>query len=507
MAAVSVLGCTGRTGRRIVVAALAGLWLLGLAGPAHAVDVPGYRTEGVRALAPGVEYRRLVRADGPVVAHVVAMRKDSGLALRAVLSNDRVAGPAPVQERTSAMCQRVRCVAAINADFAFPSGEPIGAVVAGGQMFRSPVPSHHQLSVTPAGDLVAGTLGWSAQLVPSDLRPVPVQGVNVARPAEALVLYTPAYGPSTATNDFGTELVLRMVEPVTSPRLGQTALVELVGFGPGKGNTSIPPGGLVLSGHGAGAAALADLWARLQSGAVSRRGLLRVESTTPVAESVGGTPVLVHEGRRWVADDGSNFVAGRHPRTIVGWNGAETLLVTVDGRQPGYSIGLSLPDAAELLRTLGATEAVNLDGGGSTTLAAGTTVLNRPSDRMVKRAGKQEIVHEPRPGDVVVGSVERPVASGLAIVPAGAAPLAPFDPLANGVPFVLGDLADAPYDADPASVPGAGNFALLDLGPSSSPSPGLVAVAAGLEVAMAQWLLIVVARRRRRSAIGQSGVE
>jgi hypothetical protein len=506
MAAVSVLGEKGRTGRRGVVAALVGLWVLGLAGPAEALaDVPGYRIEEVRRLAPGVEYRRLLRADGPVVAHVVAVRKDSGLTLRAVLSNERVAGT-PAQERTSAMCQRVRCVAAVNADFASPSGEPIGAVVAGGQMLRSPVPSHHQLSVTPGGDLVSGTLGWSAQLVPSDLRPLAVQGLNVARPAEALVLYTPAYGPSTATNDFGAELVLRVVEPATSARLGQTALVELLGFVSGRGNSLIPSDGMVLSGHGPAAAALGSLWARIESGAASRRGLLRLETSTPVAESVGGTPVLVHEGKRWVADDGSNFVAGRHPRTIVGWNATETLLVTVDGRQPGYSLGLSLLDAADFLRALGATEAVNLDGGGSTTLAAGATVLNRPSDRMVKRGGKQQIVHEPRPGDVVVGPVERPVASGLAIVPVGAPPLAPFDPLAGGVPFVLGDnLAAAPADADPASIPGAGNFALLDLGTPPSPSPGLIAVAAGMEVAMAQWLLIVVARRRRR-AIGQSGV-
>ena len=504
MRAPSVVGEKRRTAAQSVGVALVLLWTLGSAGPAQAaVDVAGYRTEQIRAMAPGVEYRRLVRPDGPVVVHMVAVRKDSGYALRAVLSNDRVAGPA--QERTSAMCQRVRCVAAVNADFASPSGEPIGALVAGGQMLRSPVPSHHQLSVTAAGQLVAGTLGWSAQLVASDLRPLAIQGVNVARPAEAMVLYTPAYGATTATNDFGAELVLKVVQPATSPVLGQTALVELVGFVAGKGNSSVPAGGLVLSGHGAGAAALADLWSRHQSGAVSRRGLLRVETAAPVADSVGGTPVLVHEGKRWVADDGSNFVAGRHPRTVVGWNTGEVLLVTIDGRQPGYSIGLSLPDTAELLRSLGATEALNLDGGGSTTLAAGPTVLNRPSDRMVKRAGKQQIVHDPRPGDVVVGSVERPVVSALAVVPVGAAPVPPFDPLAGGAPMVLGEVAIFPTDdMDPASVPGAGNFALLDLGQPPAPSPGLIAVAAGMEVAMAQWLLIVAVRRRRGRAIGSS---
>jgi hypothetical protein len=469
------------------------------AGPAYAVsDVPGYRIEDARNLSPGVDYRKIVRQDGPVVAHIVSLKRDAGLTLRAVLSNDRVAGPGPAQERTSAMCERVRCVAAVNGDFAFPAGEPVGGLVTGGQMLRSPVPTQHQLSVTIDGELAAGTLAWSAQLVPSDLRPVVVLGLNVARPADGIVLYTPSFGPATATNDFGSELVLRVVEPAPQPRVAQTALVELVSFQAGRGNSAIPADGLVMSGHGAGAAVLGDLWHRLQSGAVSRRALLRVETSPNVTESVGGTPLLVHDGRRWVADDGSSFVAGRHPRTIVGWNQAEILLVTVDGRQPGYSVGLTLPDAADLLRALGATEAINLDGGGSTTLAVGATVVNRPSDRMVKRGGRQMVVHESRPGDVVVGAVERPVASGLAIVATSTVPLAPADPFAAGAPVLLPELAPLPNDSDPASVLGGGNLALLHLGGPPSPSAALIAVAAGMEVAVAHWLLLVVVGRRRR---------
>ncbi|MGH9264804.1 MAG: phosphodiester glycosidase family protein [Acidimicrobiales bacterium] len=471
-----------------------------LAAPAHAVaDVSGWRTEETRALAPGVEYRRIVRPSGPVVAHVVAVRRDAGVVLRSVLSNDRVAGPGPAQERTTAMCQRVRCIAAVNGDFAFPSGEPVGGQVAGGQMVRSPVPTQHQLSVTAGGDLAAGTLAWAAKLVPSDLRPVAIQGLNVPRPADTLILFTPAYGPSTATNDFGAELVVRLVEPGPGARVGHTALVELVTFFPGKGNSTIPADGMVLSGHGTGADALADLWNRRQKGVVSGRGLLRVETTPGVTESVGGTPVLVHEGRRWVADDGSAFVAGRHPRTVAGWNGAEILLVTIDGRQPGHSVGMSLPEAADLLRALGATEALNLDGGGSTTLAVGSSVVNRPSDRMVRRAGKEQIVHNLRPGDVLVGPVERPVASALAVVPAGPLPVTPADPFAAGDALVLPDVDLPPPNSDPASVPGGENLALLNVRPSPSPSPTpvLIAVAAGLGVAVAQWLLIVALARRR----------
>jgi hypothetical protein len=494
---VTAMGTRGRTA---IAMAAAGLWLVVLSGPAYAVaDVPGYRTEEVRKLAPGVEYRRIVRPNGPVVVHAVAMQRGAGNVLRSVLSNDRVAGPAPTQERTSAMCQRVRCIAAVNGDFAFPAGEPVGGAVAAGQMLRSPVPTQHQLSITSSGGLEAGTLAWSAQLVPSDLRPVAIQGLNVDRPADTLVLYTPAYGPATATNGFGAELVLRVVEPATSPQVGHTGLVELVGFVAGGGNSPIPVGGLVLSGHGTGASALADLWGRREKGVVSGRALLRVETSPQVSESVGGTPILVHEGRRWVAEEASTFVTGRHPRTVVGWNDTEVLLVTVDGRQPGYSVGMSLPEAADLLLALGATEALNLDGGGSTTLAVGASVVNRPSDRLVRRAGKEQIVHDLAPGDVLVGSVERPVASGLAIVPAGPTGTSPADPLAAGDPLVLLDVEPPAYNTDPASVPGAGNLALLNLRPPPSPSAGLIAVAAGLEVAVAQWLLIIAVSRRRRS--------
>ncbi len=468
------------------------------AGDAYALgDLATFRTGEVRMLAPGVEYRRLIRSRGPVVANVVAVQRDAGFTLRAVLSNDRVGGPGPAQERTSAMCQRLGCVAAVNADFAFPSGEPVGGVVAGGELLRSPVPSHHQLSVTAGGGLALGTVAWSATLVASDLIPVPIVGLNVERPPDAVVLYTPAYGVSTATNEFGAELVMRLVEPAQALRLEQTAMVELVSLAAGGGNSPIPPDGLVLSGHGTGAAALVDLWGRYERAEASSRALIRVETALGVTESVGGTPILVHEGRRWVADDGSGFVAGRHPRTVVGWNDTEVFLVAIDGRQPGYSVGMSLLEAADLLRAFGATEAVNLDGGGSTTLAAGAEILNRPSDRMVRRGGRQQVVHVLAKGDKLIGAIERPVASGLAVVPIGAPARPPTDPFASGATVVVPDVDPAPQDTDPASFPGGGRLALVSVPRGAVPTPALVAFAAGMEGAVAQWLLIVAAGRRR----------
>lgn len=108
-------------------------------------------------------------------------------------------------------------------------------------------------------------------------------------------------------------------------------------------------------------------------------------------EAVGGFPDLIDAGRR-VGDLGvaarPAFAAARHPRTAVGWDsGTGTLwLVVVDGRQPPHSAGMTLPELAALFEALGVDEALNLDGGGSTTLVLGGQPVNRPSDASGERA-------------------------------------------------------------------------------------------------------------------------
>lgn len=56
------------------------------------------------------------------------------------------------------------------------------------------------------------------------------------------------------------------------------------------------------------------------------------------------------------------------------------MIVTVNGRQPGVSVGMTLEELAELMIELGAVDAMNLDGGGSTTMVIRDRVLNIPSD-------------------------------------------------------------------------------------------------------------------------------
>ncbi len=100
---------------------------------------------------------------------------------------------------------------------------------------------------------------------------------------------------------------------------------------------------------------------------------------------IGGFPLLLHQGSR-VGDLGveerPSFSAARHPRTAVGYDADENLLwvIVVDGRQPDYSDGMTLPELATVFEALKVEEAVNLDGGGSTVMVLEGETVSRPSD-------------------------------------------------------------------------------------------------------------------------------
>lgn len=108
-----------------------------------------------------------------------------------------------------------------------------------------------------------------------------------------------------------------------------------------------------------------------------------------VIDAIGGGPNLVTDGAVDVRDVEEGFDAasgidpnGRQPRTALGWSSSarRVFLVTVDGRQPAWSVGMTLDELARLLIDLGCDRGLNYDGGGSTTCWADEAVVNRPSD-------------------------------------------------------------------------------------------------------------------------------
>ena len=101
-----------------------------------------------------------------------------------------------------------------------------------------------------------------------------------------------------------------------------------------------------------------------------------------VFDAVGGDPILLLDG----APAPICVSCARQPRTAVGVTAdGKILLVVIDGRQPRWSRGATLGELRTILRDLGAVDALNLDGGGSSEMVVEGEVVNRPSDGRERR--------------------------------------------------------------------------------------------------------------------------
>jgi hypothetical protein len=378
------------------------------AGAARAAELPlGSRSLDERRtsveLDAGVRWTSIVREGGPWRVNVLTIDRAALIGrLAGVLSNERVAG----LERPSAMARRTGAVAGINGGFFASDGDPVGALAIDGGLVSEPVNGRSALIVpadATARPRVAplrftgavAALGEERLLDGVDRRrgAIPACGGRggdrpTQRPDSALtctdsselVLFSPRYGGPRPAG--GVEAT---VSGGAVGRLGR----------PSAGR--VPAGAVVLSGSGDAAAFLRG---HLAAGAAAEIELGLRASGRPLqlagqALITGGGPRLLRRGKVAVsaAPEGfaplsaPGFVASRHPRTLAGVKRDGTVVLTVvDGRRAGWSAGVTLPEAARVMRALGARDALNLDGGGSTGMVVRGEVVNRPSDPSGERA-------------------------------------------------------------------------------------------------------------------------
>ncbi|HEU4972979.1 MAG TPA: phosphodiester glycosidase family protein [Gaiellaceae bacterium] len=330
-------------------------------------------------LFPGATYEQTVEftPHGPVSLHVVRGPRPVGLyRLRPVLSNDSIV----LRETVSAMERRLTTQATsvgVNGDYFAPNdGRPSGIFLRDGILATPPNPSRSSTGITLDGLL--------------DVRRVSFRGTwrgSGQRRALNFLNKTPGTnGISLFTSDWGS----------TTPRVNGAFAVVLGSFPPATPNTDlavpvlsaapatsvrIQPGTAVLVARGNAAA---KLQAEALPGSVVTLRLILQPDWAVVSDAIGGGPVLVREGVPVYRSNEAFTIAQlapRGPRTAVGQRSdGGVLLVTTDGRQPGFSVGMTNFELAQALVRLGAVRGMALDGGGSSTLAFEGTVLNSPSD-------------------------------------------------------------------------------------------------------------------------------
>lgn len=356
---------------------------------------PDADTVRVTELAPGVQHAYLWLPDGPWAVHVVEVDE-------AVCSPEITAvkaGP-PLDDRATTSTLAAGAVASINADFfMLPGGTPVGAHVHEGRVLIGPS-ARPAYALDRAGEHRAGVAeldGYAA--VPGDTaavvqvnRPVAGGRHHPARPG--VTVHDEWYGPAAPVDTAGTTLRLRRLPYPDNGGAGGDPAGDGLAREAGRGVVvSVHPPGEAVgleAGHVAlqavgGAAGWMDR--RTPGDTVDWRLALVIPGTDgiPAAEAVGGFPLLVARGRGVLAEQEGvieSFGAGRHPRTAVGWDAATDRIfwLVVDGRQAPYSAGMTLAELEWMFLRLGATDAINLDGGGSTALVLAGRLANRPSD-------------------------------------------------------------------------------------------------------------------------------
>ena len=345
-------------------------------------------------IAPGVRRTFRWEVAGPFAINVLEVDLAAcGVSLRTIKGGDAFEG----RETTSALAARLavqqpRIVyGAVNADFFTAVGALVGAQVSDGDIVRAatrrPVVGISRSNLVYFGaDVFTGTLRVRGN------RTVEIGLVNERPDTLRVTLYNRFIGAATLTDPGALELVTQTVRPAGG--VGDTTRAVVTRIDTAAAGAGVPANGHVLAAKGLGAAFLR---ANVSLGDTVS-WVLRFAGAPPlVAEMVAGDPQLL---RASTSLEPFAWVLQRDPRTAIGLTAdRRLLLVTVDGRQPGFSVGMTLPELAALMRRLGATDALNVDGGGSSTMVVGGRVLNRPSDATGERAVANAIaVLGPAPG-------------------------------------------------------------------------------------------------------------
>lgn len=337
-------------------------------------------------IAPGVDYRveSVQGRNGITKTYIIDIAPDSGYTVKPVQSNRRTVGLAS----TSATAREVNALAAVNASYFvmgdYAAGEIIGLLKIDGQ-YASAVELQGQkrgvLAINSPQQADIGLAKYYGSILLANGTEVNVRSLNYIytvtdadgsyKSNDNVVLFNSLYGAKTATNKWWNDYTIRDG--------------RVVAINPGP--TTIPFDGYVVSVHGAANK-------QFSSVRIGDSVVISQFSSQPFEgykDIVGAGPILVRRGvavssiykmiERFPADIADSCA----PRTAVGLTrDGHIILVVADGRQKNYSNGFYIDELAGYMVSLGCYQALNLDGGGSSTMVIKDAVVNSPSDNAKK---------------------------------------------------------------------------------------------------------------------------
>lgn len=352
-------------------------------------------------LSTGITYERIEKytSSGWMNINVIhADLTDKYTEVEPIKNENGVSNRTPL----SIMIKSSGAVAAVNGDF-FYMGDPTytyGALIADGNLITSPLPyssGYPTVSRLLNGDVNISVWNPKITLYGSDSTEFNVVVMNKTSSLD--------WGPTILTTDWNK----------TSPGYTNKDIVEVVVIDntvsevrKNKPSTIIPEKGYIIA--SSNATTMGQMLNSFKEGQTVSLNIELDYSPDNIEWAFGALNYLVKDGQ---LNEISDEALGKNPRTAIGFNkdNSEMIMVTIDGRNKNY-VGVKQTELAQIMLDLGAYNAVNMDGGGSTTMGvdflknSNVTVVNIPSDGRERKIASGVGVFNTSPESSTVSTVE-----------------------------------------------------------------------------------------------------
>lgn len=333
-------------------------------------------------VGPGTFHRHFIAQTVPWNIEVLEVDLSNPyISIESIKAGDALYG----NERTSFMCLRNEwvehsVVGAVNADFYGTGGIPVNTQIIKGELLKN-TNGWSTIGFDVSNVPLISRVSYGGTVIAKGLQKT-INNVNADRTENLVIFYNSFIGTNTGTNQYGKEILL---SPLSSWIVNDTVFCLVEKIEDNIGSMVVPKGKAVLSAHGTSIPFFTD---NVKIADTIKVILSLQPSLDSLKAMVGGFPKIVKGGQNYALDGyeeeggSTSFATDYHPRTAAGYteDGTKLFLVVVDGRQAGFSRGMSLPELADFMISLGAETAINFDGGGSSTLVVRSKVENSPSD-------------------------------------------------------------------------------------------------------------------------------
>jgi hypothetical protein len=261
------------------------------------------------------------------------------------------------------LAARHRAVLAINGGFFAYDGAAVGAVLVNKEWIRLPWQGRTAVGFSSNGSAKIDNMQTVAQVAFSSGLNLPIRELNGWPDKSRVTVLTRRFAPNYTLSPGEMAVVVKNNVVISKP---------------GSGIALVPEGGFTLVASG-GARPYLDKIVRGEGAKLTIQPI----GWPQIDTALGGGPRLVKDSKILVANENfrSDVRVGNGPRTAFGIDAQGRYIILVaDGRQKFYSTGLTLNELAATMQKLGAVDALNLDGGGSTAMAVRGKLVNRPSD-------------------------------------------------------------------------------------------------------------------------------